>query len=198
MNIMTRSYQLKRRAESQGKTRQKIIEAAIELHQTKGPAATSMGDIAARAKVGKVTVYRHFPDEAAMMGACSGLYFQRHPFPDPDAWRSIPDAVEMLRQGLRETYAYHRATEAMMNRVIPYMRDQPVMEPYHAHWRRIADVLAAAWPVTGHIKKMLKAALILALSFETWRALVQEQGLTENQAIQLMLRLVCDCPPRPE
>ncbi|NQU70409.1 MAG: TetR/AcrR family transcriptional regulator [Rhodospirillales bacterium] len=195
---MTRSYQLKQRAESQGKTRQKIVEAAIELHQTKGPAATSMGDIAARAKVGKVTVYRHFPDEAAMMGACSGLYFQRHPFPDPEAWRSIPDATEMLRQGLHETYAYHRATEAMINRVIADMRDQAMMEPYHAHWRRAADVLAAAWPVTGHIEKMLKAALVLALSFETWRALVQEQGLTENQAIQLMLRLACDCPPRPE
>lgn len=197
MNIMARSYKLRQRAESQSRTRQKIVEAAVELHQTKGPNATSMGDIAARAKVGKVTVYRHFPDDATMLGACSGLYFQRNPMPDPETWRSIHDAAEMLRHGLRETYAYHRATEAMINRIIADMRDQPVMEPYHAHWRRAADMMAEAWPGTRPERDMLKAAFGLALSFETWRSLVQEQGLTEDQAIELMLRLVCDCPPHP-
>ena len=60
---MGRSYQLKRRAERQDETRQRIIEATIELHQTVGPAATTVTDIAQRAGVGRVTVYRHFPDE---------------------------------------------------------------------------------------------------------------------------------------
>lgn len=195
MKIMTRSYQLRRRAESQGRTRQKIVEAAIELHQTKGPAATSMNDIAERAKVGKVTVYRHFPDDAAMFNACSGMYFQRHPFPDPESWRSIPDASERFRQGLSDTYAYHRSTEAMMNHVLAEMRDDPLMAPYHDHWQHMAEILIAPWPVTGHGKNMLKAAIALALSFGTWRALVQENGLTESQAVELMLRLTCDCPP---
>jgi AcrR family transcriptional regulator len=194
MNIMTRSYQLRQRAESQDRTRQKIVKAAIELHQTKGPAATSMNDIAERAKVGKVTVYRHFPDDAAMINACSGLYFQRHPFPDPETWRSIQDATEMLRQGLSEIYTYHQSTEAMMNHVMAEMRNDPLMAPYHDHWRRAVDILTAAWPVTGHRRKKLKAAIALALSFETWRSLVQENGLTESQAVELMLRLTCGCP----
>jgi AcrR family transcriptional regulator len=189
---MARSYRLKQRAERQDQTRQKIVDAAIELHQAKGLAGTTMSDIAEHAKVGRVTVYRHFPDEESLVGACSGQYFQRHPFPDPAPWRSIQDATARLRRGLRETYAYHRETEAMMSKVIADARDLPIMAPYHAHWRRAADVLAAAWPVTGRRKVLLLAALALALSFDTWRTLVREQSLTDDQAIELMLRL-CDC-----
>ena len=143
---MSRSYRLKRRAERQDQTRQKIIEAAIALHQAKGPAATTMNDIAEQAKVGRVTVYRHFPDDESLLRACSGQYFERHPFPDPASWYSIQDAAARLRRGLRETYAYHRETEPMMSRVIADARDLPIMAPYHAHWRRAAEILAAAWP----------------------------------------------------
>jgi AcrR family transcriptional regulator len=190
---MKRPYQLRQRAESQGRTRQKIIDAAIELHQAKGLVATSMSDIAARAKVGKVTVYRHFPDEAALVGACSGEYFQRHPFPDPEDWRGIRDASERLRRGLRDTYAYHRETEPMIARVLADARDLPVMVPYHTHWQRAADVLAAAWPAAARRKAPLRAALALALSFDTWRLLVRGQRLTDDQAIELMIRLTSDC-----
>ncbi len=195
MNVMKRSYQLKQRAEAQGRTRQKIVDAAIELHQTKGLAATSVSDIAERANVGKVTVYRHFPDEAALVTACSGQYFQRHPFPDIEAWRSIQDASERLRQGLRDTYAYHRATEPMMIQILAEARDHPVMVPYHTHWQRTADVLAAAWPASTRRNALLKAALALALSFETWHLLVRSQRLTDDQAVELMVRLTPDCQP---
>lgn len=193
--MMKRSYRLKRRAESQDRTRRKIVEAAIELHQTKGLAATTMSDIADRAKVGKVTVYRHFPDTPALVSACSGRYFQLHPFPDPEDWRCIQDPSERLRRGLRDTYAYHRATQPMMTRVLAEARDLPVMAPYHEHWRRAADVLAAAWPASVRRTGLLKASLALALSFDTWRLLVRSQRLTDDQAVELMMRLTCDCQP---
>src|SRR5213596_2204294 len=67
--MANRRYQLKRRAEQQEETRSRIVEAAVELHQTIGPAATTFSDIAERARVGRVTVYRHFPDELALAGA---------------------------------------------------------------------------------------------------------------------------------
>ena len=138
---MGRSYQLKRRAERQGQTRQRIIEAAIELHQTIGPAATTVSEIAERAEVGRVTVYRHFPDEPSLARACSGQYFERHPFPDPDRWRVVTDPVERLRTGLREAYAYHRATQAMISHVLADARDHPVLAPYHDHWRHAIELL---------------------------------------------------------
>lgn len=190
---MTRSYKLKQRGEAQNRTRQKIVEAAIELHQTKGLSATTMRDIAERAEVGRVTVYRHFPDEMALVSACSGAYFQRHPLPDPEPWRSVEDATERTRRGLREAYAFHRSTEAMMTRVYDEARDLPVMAPYHMHWQRAAAVLAEAWPAKGRQRVLRNAALAHALSFDTWRSLVRGQGLSDVQAVDLMLRLACDC-----
>ena len=191
---MARSYQLKQRGERQQRTRQKIVDAAIALHQSKGLAATTMGDIADRAKVGRVTIYRHFPEEAALIGACSGQYFQRHPLPDPETWRSVKSPGERLRRGLRETYAYHRATEAMMTRILAEARDLPIMIPYHTHWKRAADILSADWPVSANRTTLLKASLALALSFDTWHFLIRGQFLTDDQAIELMMRMTCDCP----
>jgi AcrR family transcriptional regulator len=188
---VSRQYKLKRRAEQQEQTRQRIVEATIELHQTIGPAATSVTDVAERAGVGRVTVYRHFPDEATLARACSGLYFERHPFPDLDTWRTVEDPVERLRAGLRDAYAYHRATEAMFTRVLADARDDPVVAPYHAHWTSAADVLASAWrgAVTGRPQARLRAGIAVALSFDTWRTLVREQGLTDEEAVELMLGL---------
>ena len=193
MNVMNRPYQLKNRAESQNRTRQKIVDATIELHQTKGLSATTMSDIAERAKVGKVTVYRHFPDVSALISACSGQYFQRHPFPDIEKWQRIHDASARLRQGLHDVYGYHRETEPMMVQVLAEARDHPVMIPYHSHWQRAADVLAEAWSTPEHHKTLRKAALALALSFDTWHLLIRSQRLTEDQAIDLMERLTHDC-----
>jgi AcrR family transcriptional regulator len=191
---MTRSYKLSKRGERQSQTRQKIIEAAIHLHQTKGVSATSMTDIADQAQVGKVTVYRHFPDLDAIVGACSGLYFERNPFPDAQSWRAVSHPTERLRLGLKEAYAWYRSTEAMMASVYREAKDAPIMEPYHNYWSHAVDTLLEPWPQKGKERKLLRAAIAFALNFETWQNLVNTQGLRDKEVIQLMLRLACDCP----
>jgi AcrR family transcriptional regulator len=190
---MTRAYELKSRAVRQDETRQRIVDATIELHQTIGPARTTISEIADRAQVGRVTVYRHFPDEATLSRACSGQYLERHPLPDPEPWRAIADPVERLETGLRESYAYHRLTEAMFTHVLADARDHPVMAPYHGYWSHAADILATPWPARGKRRALLRAGIALALSFDTWRTLTKEQLLSDPQAVSLMLRLACDC-----
>lgn len=186
---MTRPYTLKRRAERQDQTRQRIVDAAIELHQTVGPIATTISEIAERAGVGRVTVYRHFPDELTLAQACSGQYLERNPPPDPERWRTIADADTRLRTALRETYAYHRATQNMFTHVLADARDHPVMAPYHQHWRHAVDILLEPRPVRGRQRKALRAAIALALRFDTWRTLSEEHKLTDADAIDLMSRL---------
>lgn len=195
--MATRPYTLKRRAERQDETRQRIVDAAIELHQTIGPAATTISEIAERAGVGRVTVYRHFPDELTLARACSGQYLERNPPPDVERWRGILDADARLRTALRETYAYHRATQKMFSHVLADARDHPVMVPYHRHWRRGVEVLLEPRLVRGRERRRLRAAIALALSFDTWRTLSREHGLTDPQAVELMLRLAHPLSLRP-
>jgi AcrR family transcriptional regulator len=187
---VTRRYELKRRGERQDETRQRIIDATIELHQTIGPAATTVTEIAQRANVGRVTVYRHFPDEAALSRACSGHYFALHPLPDLAAWRAVQEPGARVALGLAETYRYHRATQAMLGHALADAREHPVLQPYHEHWERAVDVLAAGWNARGKRRVLLRAALALALSFDTWQTLTREHGLSDDDAVELMLKTI--------
>ena len=186
---VTRRYELKRRAERQDETRQRIVDATIELHQTIGAAQTTVSEIAKRAGVGRVTVYRHFPDEETLFYACSGHYFSQHPFPDIERWRRIPDPHDRLREGLRDTYAWHEENRQMIAMALAEARELPMMTRYHDFWDAAAEVLAAAWRVRGRRRSNLKAAIALALSFDTHRTLTREQHLTEGQSIELMVHL---------
>ena len=189
-DFVPRSYTLKQRAERQDETRERIVDATIELHQTIGPTATTISQIAERAGVGRVTVYRHFPDELTLARACSGKYLRHNQPPDPERWHSVADPAEQLRVALRETYGYHRATAQMFSHVLADARDHPVMVPYHQHWRRAADVLLEPWHVRGRRRARTRAAIALALSFDTWRTLCEENGLSDREAAETGARLV--------
>ncbi len=186
---MARDYTLRARAEHQRETRRRIVDAAIELHQEIGPRATSMADIAERAGVGRVTVYRHFADEDVLARACSGLYFERHPAPDVYAWRAIADPRRRLRTGLAEAYGYHATTERMMSHVLADARDHEVMRLYHGYWDEAAEALTAAWRARGRRRRLLRAGIRLALDFDTWRSLVRDQSLELEEAVDVAARL---------
>ncbi|MBO0830374.1 MAG: TetR family transcriptional regulator [Actinobacteria bacterium] len=187
---MARRYELKARAEAQARTRQQIVDAAIHLHQTLGPARTTVTAIAEHAGVGRLTVYRHFPQEADLYAACSSTYWERHPLPDPEPWRAIADPAQRLRAALADSYAYHRRTAAMTNRVLADASDSPRMVPYHQHWRDAAEVVASGWKLTGRAHRRTRAAVGLALSFSTWQSLIHDQGLDDREAVDLMTSLI--------
>lgn len=189
---MKRTYQLKQRAKSKEATRQSIVDAAIELHQMKGVASTSFEEIAERAKVGKVTVYRHFPDEMSLINACSGAYFERNQLPDLDSWREISDANDRLHLGIQQTYCYHQQTEPMLSKVLAEARALGIVKNYDAHWRRGAEILTEPFVSSVESKSVLEAGVALALTFETWHLLVRQHGLTHDQSILLISRLVGD------
>jgi AcrR family transcriptional regulator len=188
---MARRYEMRKRAKRVEETRRRIVEAAIELHESVGPARTSLSSIAEHAGVERQTYYRHFPDERALLSACSGLWVERNPLPDGDAWREIEDPEKRLRRGLGEIYAYYDANEAMLSSVL---RDAEV----HEATREVVEegiapaiaglgaALAAGWARS----RKTRAAIDLALSFHTWRSLVRQSGLSAGQAAELMATVV--------
>ena len=76
---MARKYVMKRRAERQKETRQRITEAAVELHRTVGPARTTVSAIAEKAGVQRHTYYAHFPELRDLYTACTSHYVDRTP-----------------------------------------------------------------------------------------------------------------------
>lgn len=70
-----RPYRMGARADAVADTRDRIVEAAKEVHAEAGVVATSWEDIAARAGVSMATVYRHFPSLAELVPACARSVF---------------------------------------------------------------------------------------------------------------------------
>jgi AcrR family transcriptional regulator len=191
---MTRKYELKQRAQSQAETRQRIVEATVELHTSLGPARTTISAIAERAGVQRLTVYRHFPDERALFHACTRHSWAENPLPDPSAWAALGDPEERLRVGLGEIYAFFRANEELTANVRRDLPDMPVMRevaaPYAQRWEEIRAALERGWKTNGRRRrKLLHAVIGHAVEFETWRSLARNQGLEDVEVVELMVGL---------
>jgi AcrR family transcriptional regulator len=185
--VKRRKYELKKRAEAQLETRNRIVDAAIELHEFKGPAHTSLSEVARLAGVQRHTLYRHFPEERDLMLACSGIYTERNPMPDPSRWAGV-QGEERLRMGLREMYAFFESTEPMLSRLVvdaeTHALTREMMQSRRgAELAEIRRTLARALPR----RAAAQALLDLALDFRTWQRL-RRSGLSNRAAADAMVR----------
>ena len=188
---MARVYTLKRRAESQAETRRRIVEAAVELHSTVGPALTTISMLAERAGVQRHTFYAHFPDERSLFLACSGLAFERDPPPEAGPWRNIEDRSERLRTGLLAIYGWYQRNA---QRIACVLRDAE----YHSLTKEISEMRMGPYMTAyrealgAKLSMKQRAVLRLALSFFTWQTLVRESGLKAGAAVEAMVQaIVC-------
>jgi AcrR family transcriptional regulator len=194
MTDETRPYRMKVRAELQERTRQRITESAMELHGTLGPSRTSLSAVAKHAGVRRSTLYRHFPDEAALFAACSGEWMSQNPLPDLDAWAAVSNPDARLRRALTEIYTYYATTEPMLTNLL---RDVDVMEAVAEQFTGFLNYMEAARVTLlvgrrerGRAAQRARAAIGHGLAFTTWRSLVREQGRTADEAVAMMCQLV--------
>lgn len=184
-------YELNQRAQAMADTRRRITRATVELHQTLGPARTSVSEIARRAGVDRVTVYRHFPDDAALFAACSSDFRARNPLPDIARWSKLADPLQRLRRALRDLYSYYEQTEPMLANVIRDAGHMPALRAAGAprrQWLAQAEQqLAQGWQGNA---RQIRHAIAIALDFHTWQILVRQRGLSRSQVIRLMLAMV--------
>ena len=191
---MSRTYELKQRAERQQETRQRIVQAAVELHTSLGPARTTVQAVAERAGVTRPTVYAHFPDARSLLQACSGHVREAVPPPDPTSWRSISDPGERLETALGDLYGYYERLEPLLENVQRDAVVMPLVAEMNAYRVRyleeIRDLLLEPWPTRGGARARLRRAIGHTLEFRTWQSLVRRQGCPTNEAVQLMLTFV--------
>jgi AcrR family transcriptional regulator len=194
MTDKTRSYRMQRRAESQRQTRRRITESAVELHGTLGPSRTTMSAVAAHAGVRRSTLYRHFPDEAALFDACTAHWAAANPPPDLEVWAAIESPEERLRVALGDLFAFYRQTESMLENLFRDEGTVPIVAERFAAFRgyfaAARDVLMSGRSLRGAKRRRTQAVLGHAIAFSTWRSLVKEEGLDEVDAAALLCALV--------
>jgi len=186
-----RKYELRARAERQTETRRRIAAVTAALHEEVGPARTTIAEIARRAGVQRLTVYKNFPDEYELFAACQRHFLSENPPPDPEPAFRIADPGERLEVVLRELYRWYRRNERISANVrrdrelVPAL-DALLADTGDAKTAELARALAAGFGNRGRPpRRAVRAAVSLALDFWTWRRLARE-GLDDSPAARLM------------
>jgi AcrR family transcriptional regulator len=183
------------RAEKTASTRQRIVEAAIELHGTVGPANTSLAAVARNAGVSRPTLYSHFADEASLFRACTMHWMSQDPPPDPAAWLEIDDSRQRIGTALSEIYSHYARNEQMTGNVF---RDMYLVESMRSFsvplvegsFAAMTEIISSAFDDGSDLAARRRAVVSVAISFNTWRSLVKIEGLTNKEAADLMAQLV--------
>lgn len=192
---MARTYTMNKRAKKQEETRQRIVEAAVALHEDPGPARTTISAIAERAGVERLTVYRHFATEEEIFDACSAHFESMHPMPDARAWENLADPRESLTRGLEEIYRYYESAEPMLSSTFRDAELVPAMngavERYTQHFEGVFTSLCSRWQASSDEEaQRIAAAIRLVMAFETWRVLARESDLVAEEAVALSVKMV--------
>jgi AcrR family transcriptional regulator len=160
-------------------SRRKIVAAMLAIVR-KGVISPSAEDVAARAKVGLRTVFRHFDN-------LDGLYREMG-----DAMRA--EILPLLEKPFAARGWRGRLGELIARRADVFERIMPIRIAADVHRHQSAFLksegeLMTKYQRAGLAKILPKEigaerfeALDLILSFETWRRLRKEQGLTPARA----------------
>ena len=156
------------------------------------PMGTSMPPVADRAGVTRLTVYRHFPDEEALVGACAAHWGGLHPPPETASWLNIDDPEQRLRAALLDMYTWARAAAPMMTKIYRDLHVMPtfVGDSLNRKEQDRVTVLAGGFPAAGRKAHRLCTALTHAISFRTWQSLCLVGQLHDDEAVELMAAAV--------
>lgn len=185
---MGRPYTQAKRAEQKAETRRRIVEAAVELHGSVGPAQTSISMIAERAGVQRHTFYAHFPDEESLYMACSGMALEQDPLPDGEAWKGLSGADRLL-EGLDAIYAWYERNAQLLACVLRDTEFHPPTQKIAAF--RFGPPMMAFRELLGEsLSARQQAMLGLAMSYYSWRTLARDEGLGRAAAVSAMVAAI--------
>jgi AcrR family transcriptional regulator len=174
------------RAASVARTRQRIVDAARELHGEHGIAATSWDDIAVRAGVGVGTVYRHFRSLDELIPACGQITMQVVAPPDsatvPALFEHAAEPAERIERLVREVFAiYERGApelRAIRREADVHPRVAQDRDELEASVSTLVDTALGPLDATQQDRAVARAMVDL----NTWEAL-RDQGLGPAESV---------------
>ena len=156
-----------------------------------GPAQTTISDIANLAGVGRVTVYKHFPDDSAMFRACSDHWIADNPPPDFTLALTEPDELKRAAEVLLLLYDYYRRSYDMMGKVMRDAKSLPALaDVVENGWMKLLQSLEDALMPAGKKAadaQRYRATLRVAMDIDTWSTF-SGMGFDDETAAELVCR----------
>lgn len=185
---------MNRRALALKETRQRILEATMQVHDQQGMADAKWDDISRRAGVSLSTMYRHFPSNDELIAACGEITFAEFPPPDPaDAAATFAGlkGIERLERLVEEAYGYYEQTDPMMVMVRRDLHRSPaVAEGFEAIRAGIgAFILEALQPL--RVSESQAAAARAFLDDRVWSSFMDagmHPSVAKREGVALLRR----------
>jgi AcrR family transcriptional regulator len=183
---------MRRRAARVDETRLRITEAAVRLHTSVGPSATSMAAVAEEAGVTRLTLYRHFATRDDLFAACMGHWRTLHPPPDVERWATVEPFQDRVKSAIGELYAWY---DEIGGELYPIYRDAAFTPDSTVRARRLTtewmvDALLRGTTVRGASLRRLRATAGHVVSFWTWHSLRVDEGLSSADARAVAIRFL--------
>ncbi len=163
--------------------RRKIVEAMIAL-VGEGVMSPNAQEVAARADVGLRTVFRHFDDMESLYSEMSAQISARilplfaTPFMASD-WRGrLDELIERRALAFEKMLPFKSAADIIRHKSKFLSEEHEQLQKFNR------GRLLEALPADVRNQRSLVEALDLLLSFETWRRLRRDQGLSQALAKQ--------------
>ncbi|MBI2169107.1 MAG: TetR/AcrR family transcriptional regulator [Actinobacteria bacterium] len=188
-----RRYRMGARAEAVAQTRQRIVDAATELHADRGVLATSWEDIAERADVSQATVYRHFPSLVELIPACAESVFDVAQVPTIEQASKMFAACETARcrfeQLVRDSCHCFDAGEAWLDAARRERRLIAAIDEVVTRQEEALAVLVRACLGGDTVRPRSLQLLCVLCDFPFWKQLV-DRGMAKRTAEATIVALV--------
>jgi len=186
---MPRTYRLGERAEHMRATRERIVEAAIELYTERGISGTTMRQVQLRADVAPGTLRNHFPTRADLDRAMIERLTAEAPLPDVSIFDGASSIAERLLRLIRVTGTFLDQAGRIYRM---WLRERMLTPPWNEAGARYGARWSELWRVAlGPLSDDDEAITMLrAISEPTFLESVRAGGRTTDEASALIARVV--------
>ena len=188
-----------KRAQQADATRRRILDAALALLKDGAFHEATMDEVAARAGVTRVTVYRTFGTKDALLQAVTWDELGRARLDRVDAAHAIEDVRVAIRRVLEENCRMFTELGTSMPLSLELARRDPdvaavVDATYHGRRHRSMEVLAgrvaeAGLRAPGWTTKRVADALLVLTSYEAFDTLTARRGSSPKEAARTLFAL---------
>lgn len=179
------------RRERSRSSRRRIVEAMLDLIAA-GDVNPSAARVAEAAGVGLRTVFRHFDDKDSIYREIDELLWTAYgpafeaPFQSHD-WRDQLFELIERRAAMYEEIAPFRIASSLQRYSSPML-----MENYRFLLSKERENLQRILPEHVRADEQRARAILLAVSFDSWRLFRQDEDLSKEKTVQVLQQLLQD------
>jgi AcrR family transcriptional regulator len=142
---MPRLYSMERRSTQVAQTRERILDAALELFSERGAQGTTMNELARRADVSPTTVSNHFKTQEALIEAVVERILADIRVPDSTIFLGSRSVTARLRILTKSMFAFYGRTMQWFDLLGAELEEVPALaRAQAAFWRSIHQLYEQA------------------------------------------------------